>query len=387
MSHSPKILLMAGGTGGHIFPALAVADYLSKQGWQTHWLGSENGMEVSLVPKYNISISLLSIAGVRGKSLLTRLISPFYLANAVWQAMKVIQQFKPDVVLGMGGFASGPGGIAAWLLKRPLCIHEQNAIPGLTNKVLSKFARFSLQAFPGAFAKADAVTGNPVRQSICELTEPQQRFEEHQGDIRLLIVGGSRGAAVFNQLVPEAIALLSKTMTVDIRHQTGKGNRGLVKERYLEKLPRAKIDQPSAKIGQSRAENDQTSKINIDEFIDDMDAAYAWADVVLCRSGALTVSELAAAGVGAIFIPFPHAVDDHQTANAEFLVKAKAAKLIQQSELTAEKLASTIEQFADRKYCLAFAINARSQGKPQATKEVADYCIKAAGYEEQRYAA
>ena len=373
MSQTPKILLMAGGTGGHIFPALAVADYLQKQGWQTHWLGSENGMEVSLVPKYNINISLLSIAGVRGKSLFTRLLSPFYLLGAVWQAMKVIQQFKPDVVLGMGGFASGPGGIAAWLLKRPLCIHEQNAIPGLTNKVLSKFARFSLQAFPGAIDKADAVTGNPVRESICKITEPKLRFAEHQGAIRLLIIGGSRGAAIFNQLVPEAVAILSDTTAVDIRHQTGKGNKGLVKERYLEKMP--------------SSETDKAKKIIIDEFIDDMDAAYEWADLVLCRSGALTVSELAVAGVGAIFVPFPHAVDDHQTANAEFLVRAKAAKLIQQNELTAKKLALTIEQFAERKHCLQLAINAKSQGKPDATQAVANYCIKAAGYENQRHAA
>ena len=373
MNYSPKILLMAGGTGGHIFPALAVADYLKKQGWQTHWLGSENGMEVSLVPKYNISISLLSITGVRGKSLLTRLVSPLYLAKAVWQAMKIIQQYKPDVVLGMGGFASGPGGIAAWLLKRPLCIHEQNAISGLTNKVLSKFARFSMQAFPGAFENADAVTGNPVRQSICDLTEPVQRFSERQGPMRLLIIGGSRGAAIFNQLAPEAIAQLSQSVAIDVRHQTGKGNRGLVKERYLENM--------------RDNENDSTSNVVIDEFIDDMDAAYEWADLVLCRSGALTVSELAAAGVGAIFVPFPHAVDDHQTANAKFLVSAKAGKIIQQNEFTAEILATTIEQFVDRNACLQLAINAKTQGKPNATKEVANYCIKAAGYEDQRYAA
>ena len=366
---SPRILLMAGGTGGHIFPALAVAELLKEQGWKTHWLGSENSMEEVLVPKYNIEISLLSIAGVRGKSVVTRLLSPFYIIRAVWQAMKVINNFKPDVVLGMGGFASGPGGLAAWLLRRPLCIHEQNAIPGVTNKILSKFAAYSLQAFPGALEKADAVTGNPIRKSICELAKPEQRFEEHQGPIRLLIVGGSRGAAIFNQLVPEAIALLPASLEIALRHQTGKDNKGIVVERYSER----------------QLISDE--RLSVEEFIDDMDSAYQWADIILCRSGALTVSELAVAGLGAIFVPFPHAVDDHQTANADYLVKANAAEIIQQSSLTAGKLAQLINRFSNRKQCLQMAINARNQGKPNATKDVADYCIKAAKINNQRLAA
>jgi len=365
---APRILFMAGGTGGHIFPALAVAELLKVQGWKLHWLGSENGMEEILIPKYNIDLSLLSIAGVRGKSILTRLLSPFTIVKAVWQAMSVINRFQPDVVLGMGGFASGPGGLAAWLLRRPLCIHEQNAIAGVTNKILSKFALYSLQAFPGTFDKADAVTGNPVRKSICELENPEQRFKEHQGPFRLLILGGSRGAAIFNQLVPDAIALLPASLEIAIRHQTGKGNRGIVIERYSER----------------QLINDKG--LSVEEFIDDMDAAYQWADIMLCRSGALTVSELAVAGLGAIFVPFPHAVDDHQTANADYLVEAKAAEIIQQSVLTAGKLAQLISRIANRKQCLQMAINARNQGKPKATVDVAEYCIKAAKMNNQRQA-
>ncbi|MCP3674676.1 MAG: undecaprenyldiphospho-muramoylpentapeptide beta-N-acetylglucosaminyltransferase [Gammaproteobacteria bacterium] len=377
MSSSPRILLMAGGTGGHIFPALAVAQLLTEQGWKTHWLGSENGMEVSLVPKYDIDLSLLNIAGVRGKSLVTRLLSPLFIIKAVWQAVKVIRDFRPDVVLGMGGFASGPGGLAAWLLRCPLCIHEQNAIPGVTNKVLSKLAKYSLQAFPEAFEKADAVTGNPVRKSISDMPEPEARFDEHKGAIRLLIIGGSRGAAIFNELVPEAIAFLHKELDeknkLNVWHQTGANNRGVVLERYSEK--------------QLLNSNGEQEQIKIEEFIDDMDAAYQWADIVLCRSGALTVSELAAAGLGAIFVPFPYAVDDHQTANAQYLVNADAAEIIQQSELSSEKLADSISRLTNRKKCLVMAINAKQQGKPSATEDVAAFCIKAAGLNSQRRAA
>jgi len=373
VSSSPRILLMAGGTGGHIFPALAVAELLSEQGWKTHWLGSENGMEVTLVPKHGIDLSVLSIAGIRGKGLITRMISPLYILRAVWQAVKVINKFRPDVVLGMGGFASGPGGIAAWLLRRPLCIHEQNAIPGVTNRVLSKLARYSLQAFPGAFTKADAVTGNPVRKSICDLQQPEVRFSEHQGAIRLLILGGSRGAAIFNELLPEALLSLHGNVELNVWHQTGANNRGIVVERYSER-----------QLIQSSSENWQ---LKIDEFIDNMDAAYQWADIVICRSGALTVSELAAAGLGALFVPFPYAVDDHQTANAQYLVSADAAEIIQQSELDALSLANRIRHLANRKQCLQMAINARLQGKPEATKEVADFCVKAAGFKHQRRAA
>ncbi len=378
MSSSPRILLMAGGTGGHIFPALAVAQYLTEKGWKTHWLGSEKGMEVSLIPQHGIDLSLLSIGGIRGKGLVTRLLSPFKLLKAIWQSIQVINKFSPDVILGMGGFASGPGGLAAWLLRKPLCIHEQNAIPGVTNRVLSKLARFSLQAFPGAIVNADAVTGNPVRQSICDLDKPEKRFAEHQGSIRLLVIGGSRGAAIFNQLLPEALLILSDSATLKVRHQTGKNNRGVVLERYSE---RELINDQF-----SDQSSDQFT-VSIEEFITDMDEAYQWADLVLCRAGALTVSELAAVGLGAIFVPYPYAVDDHQTANANYLVNAGAAEIIPQSELSAETLADTLAKFSNREQCQTIAIKARQQGKPEATREVADFCVRAAGISTGRQAA
>jgi UDP-N-acetylglucosamine--N-acetylmuramyl-(pentapeptide) pyrophosphoryl-undecaprenol N-acetylglucosamine transferase len=370
---APKILLMAGGTGGHIFPALAVAEALTEQGWQTHWLGSENGMEVTLIPKYNIDLSLLSIAGVRGKSLLTRLISPLYILKAVWQAIKVIKKYRPDVVLGMGGFASGPGGLAAWLLQKPLCIHEQNAVPGITNRILSKFSKYSLQAFPDAIVKADSVTGNPIRSSICNIAAPEERFAELKGDTRILIIGGSRGAAIFNQIMPEVIAQLPETTTLNIWHQTGSGKRGLVQQRYSEQ----KANYPLM----------ERNIIKVDNFIDDIDSAYQWADLVICRAGALTVSELAVVGLGAIFIPFPHAVDDHQTANAEYLVKAGGAEIIQQNEMSVDILTKKIIKLANREHCLKMAINARKQGKPDATQKVAEFCIQAVMNDKPRKAA
>lgn len=370
MNKSPRILLMAGGTGGHIFPALAVAKSLSDKGWITHWLGSDNGMEVTLIPQYQIDLSLLNVRGIRGKGILTRLMSPLFILHAVWQAIKVIRRFKPDVVLGMGGFASGPGGMAAWLLRRPLCIHEQNAIPGVTNRILSKFARFSLQAFPGAFASADEVTGNPVRESIYALPEPTERFADRSGAIRLLVVGGSRGAAIFNELLPEAVDLMADSVEISVWHQTGKDNRESVMQRYKE-----------------HGQDIQAEDIRVEEFITDMDAAYQWADFILCRAGALTVSELAAAGLGAIFVPFPHAVDDHQTANAGYLVDAGAAEIIQQSELDANLLAERLVKMADRKHCLELACNAKKQARPDATKVVADFCIRAAEMNNRRKAA
>jgi len=372
MKKTPLILLMAGGTGGHIFPALAVAESLHAQGWNSHWLGSENGMEVSLIPKYGIDLSLLPIVGVRGKSLVVRLFSPLLIIKAIWQAIQIIRRIKPDVILGMGGFASGPGGIAAWLLKIPLCIHEQNAISGVTNKILSKVATYKLQAFPGAIANADAVTGNPVRKDICDIEAPEKRFINHQGAIRLLIIGGSRGAAILNELVPESIKLLPESIELNVWHQVGANNHHEVTNRY------------------SIISNNHESKnikITIDEFIDEMNEAYQWADVVICRSGALTVSEVAVVGLGAIFIPFPYAVDDHQTANAKYLSSAKAAEIIQQSELNPELLANKIIHLAERNRCLEMAKKARAEGKPNATSEVADYCIKAANLTHHQKAA
>ena len=364
MSTSPRIMLMAGGTGGHIFPALAVAQFMQDLGWQTRWLGSANGMEESIVPDYGIEIDSLPVSGVRGKSLMTRLLSPFMSLQALWNAIKFMRRFKPDVVLGMGGFASGPGGIAAWLLRYPLCIHEQNAIAGMTNRWLAKFARYRLVAFPGGLQKADADIGNPVRKDILEIGHPDERFTDRTGPLRILIVGGSRGAAVLNEVVPTAIANVADNRAVDVMHQTGAGNQSDVQTAYETALD---------------GKDKYPGQIDVREFISDMQAAYNWADLVICRAGALTVSEIAAAGLAAIFVPFPHAVDDHQTVNADYLVHVGAAYLMPQTELTASRLSDEITKIS-RADCHQMALLGRAQAKPNATRDLAKYCMQAAGY-------
>ena len=366
---TPHILLMAGGTGGHIFPALAVADWLSARGWQTTWLGSAGGMEESLVPQNNIPLETISIGGVRGKSLLTKLLSPLHLLSAVFQAMGIIKRIKPDVVLGMGGFASGPGGLASRLLGYPLCIHEQNAIAGMTNRYLAKMAQFKLAAFPNSLVNATAVVGNPVRNDIVEIVSPEVRFARKQGPLKILVVGGSRGAAILNETLPESIQLLLADTDVSVRHQAGSGRRGVVLERYSSALAETDIAMEEV--------------IEVSDFITDMKSAYEWADLVVCRSGALTVSELASAGVASILIPFPHAVDDHQTVNGQYLVNGDSARMIQQSVLNAQSLAQEIKAIGGREGCLNMAINARKLAKNNATADVAGYCAKAAGYELQ----
>lgn len=366
---TPHILLMAGGTGGHIFPALAVAEWLSVRGWQTTWLGSSGGMEEALIPQHNISLETISIGGIRGKSLLTKLMFPLYLISAVIQAIGILRRIKPDVVLGMGGFASGPGGLASRLLGYPLCIHEQNAIAGMTNRYLAKVAQFRLSAFPNSLVNATAVIGNPVRDAISSMATPEMRFASKQGPLNILVVGGSRGAAILNEILPKTIQLLLEDTEVHVRHQAGSGRRGVVLERYSEVLSDTSIVMEET--------------IQVSDFITDMKTAYQWADLVVCRSGALTVSELACAGVASILIPFPHAVDDHQTVNGQYLVKGDAARMIQQSELTAQSLVQEIKAIESRDKCLTMAINARKLAKTNATADVAEYCAKAAGYELQ----
>lgn len=364
MTATPRILLMAGGTGGHIFPALAVAQFMQDVGWTTRWLGSANGMEVKIVPEYGIEIDSLPVSGVRGKSLLKRLLSPFMLLQALWNAIKFMRRFKPDVVLGMGGFASGPGGIAAWILRYPLCIHEQNAIAGMTNRWLAKFARYRLEAFPGGLEKADAQIGNPVRKDILDLAHPDQRYAERTGDLRILVVGGSRGAAVLNEVMPDTTAQVFKERKIHVLHQTGSGNEAQVLAAYRNTLGN---------------EQHMTDYIQVSEFITDMQAAYNWADLVICRAGALTVSEIAAAGIAAIFVPFPFAVDDHQTVNADYLVHVGAAHLMPQPDLDADRLSGDILQLT-RSDCHQMAILSRAQAKPDATRNLAEYCMLAAGY-------
>ena len=350
MSKPKTLLVMAGGTGGHVFPGLAVADRLRDQGWNIHWLGTAERMEAQLVPKHGYPLHTISIAGVRGNGLKRKLLAPFQILKAVWQARRVLRQVQPQVVLGMGGFAAGPGGVAARLAGIPLVLHEQNAAAGLTNRLLARIASRVLMAFPGAFAEGDntAVVGNPVRADVLALPEPAERIATEPQPLRLLVVGGSLGARILNQIVPEAVALAGN---IKVRHQTGKGNAEAVRQAYQA----LGID------------------AEVSDFIDDMAAAYGAADLVVCRAGALTVSEVAAAGIGALFVPLPHAVDDHQTKNARSLSDSGAAVLLPQSELTAQGLALQLQQLGDnRTQLLAMASRARSLAITDAAERVAE---------------
>ena len=356
ISSSPKILIMAGGTGGHVFPALAVAKYLAEKGWQIRWLGTADRMEARLVPQHGFDIEFIDIKGVRGNGLMRKLAAPFKIIRSIIQAKAVIDDFQPDVILGMGGFASGPGGVAGKLSGIPVVLHEHNAIPGLTNKLLSKIAKKVLCAFPNTFASNVAnveVVGNPIRQELIELGA---QIKTPQADaLRVLVVGGSLGAKVLNDVMPAVVAHLSKYHSLTVWHQVGKNNQATVKASYQQ-------------LGQS-------DSVNVAEFIDDMEAAYRWADVVVCRSGALTVSELAAVGLPSILVPYPHAVDDHQTVNASVLVDAGAGFLLPQTILNADNLAEKLQLFAENRQELAqMGHKARGVAVLDATQRVADIC-------------
>lgn len=342
-----RLLVMAGGTGGHVFPAIAVANVLQQQGWQVEWLGTKDRMEAHLVPKHGIAIHFIEISGLRGKGIKALLAAPFKILRAILQARKIIKTYQPDAVLGMGGYVSGPGGVAAKLAGVPIILHEQNAVAGLTNKWLAKIATRVLQAFPTAFADAEVV-GNPVRADLFALPTPQQRFSQREGALRILVVGGSQGARVLNLLMPKVAAQLTKDVV--IRHQAGKGNSEAIKALYPQNI-----------------------NVNVSDFIDDMAAAYAWADVVICRSGALTVCEIAAAGVPAIFVPFQHK-DQQQYLNARYLADAGAAEIIQQAELTPERVVELLQKW-ERPTLLAMAEKAQSKAAPTAAQRVAETII------------
>lgn len=326
MATLKKVLIMAGGTGGHVFPGLAVARELHEHGIAVEWLGTQKGLEARLVPEAGIPIHYISISGLRGKGVMAKLLMPFRLLRAILQAGSFIRQVKPDLVLGMGGFVSGPGGIASWLLRCPLVIHEQNAKAGLTNKWLANIATKVLEGFPGTFRQRAKIitTGNPVRQEIAALPAPLQRSLTPGQPLRLLVIGGSLGAAALNDLVPRAVATLPVAERPEIYHQTGDKQYVTTQQNYA----------------------DRGVNATVKPFIADMDKAYGWADVVLCRAGALTIAELCAAGLGAILVPYPYAVDDHQTANANYLVKHDAAILMQQTELTDETFLAIIKELS-----------------------------------------
>jgi UDP-N-acetylglucosamine--N-acetylmuramyl-(pentapeptide) pyrophosphoryl-undecaprenol N-acetylglucosamine transferase len=355
------VLIMAGGTGGHVFPALAAARVLRERGYEPLWLGTKRGMEAKLVPQHQIPMEWITITGVRGKNVATLLLAPFKLTRAIWQSLKVMRRVRPAVVLGAGGFVSGPGGIAAWLSRRPLVIHEQNAIAGMTNRWLSRFARCVLEAFPNSFpsrVKAQCV-GNPVRREIASLPAPEQRYAERKGPLRVLVIGGSQGAARLNAVVPAAIAEIDAPMRPLVIHQAGERHIAQARELYTKHNVQADV----------RA------------FIDDMAEMYAWADLIVCRSGALTVSEIAAAGLPAIFVPFAAAVDDHQTRNAMFLVDAHAAVLIPESDLTPRRLTDELQTLLNsgRSRLAQMASDARRIAKIDADARLADACVAAAG--------
>jgi UDP-N-acetylglucosamine--N-acetylmuramyl-(pentapeptide) pyrophosphoryl-undecaprenol N-acetylglucosamine transferase len=357
---SGPILIMAGGTGGHVFPALAVAQALRAQSREVVWLGTRRGLEARVVPAAGFPVEWVNVTGLRGKGWRTWLEAPVRLAVALAQSLAIMRRRRPAAVLGMGGFVTGTGGVAAWLTRRPLVIHEQNAVAGLSNRLLARLAREVLEAFPGSFpaGRRTRCVGNPVREDILALPPPVARLAARDGRTRLLVLGGSLGAQALNERVPEALARLSLDARPEVWHQTG--------ERTL----------ASAQAAYARAEVDA----RIVPFIDDMAGAYAWADLVICRAGAITIAELAAAGVGAILVPFPHAVDDHQTQNAAWLVRAGAAELVPQDALDADGLAARLERLlSDRDLLLAMAESARRVARPDATAALEQACLAAAG--------
>ena len=343
-------LIMAGGTGGHIFPGLAVAAQLRTAGWEVVWMGARGGMEERLVPPHGYRTAWIRARAARGKGLVQKLLLPANLLLSFWESLGHLRRIRPDVVLGLGGYVAFPGGMMASLLGRPLALHEQNAIAGLANRVLAAVADKVMVAFPGVLKGAEW-TGNPVRAEIAAIAPPEARFAGRSGPLRILVVGGSLGAQALNQALPKAVSLLKERPVVV--HQSG--------EKHLEALQ----------------QNYQAAGVKGDlvAFIDDMARRYAEADLVICRSGAVTVAELSAGGMASILVPFPHAVDDHQTANARFLAVQSAAFLIQQRDLSPEKLAALIGA-PDRAKLLAMARKARALGKPDAAQVVARRCVE-----------
>jgi len=359
MSTRP-ILVMAGGTGGHVYPALAVARALQASSRDVVWLGTHRGLESRVVPAAGIDIEWISVKGLRRKGVLALLIAPLQIGWALLQSLGVILRRRPAAVLGMGGFVSGPGGVAAWLTRRPLVIHEQNAAAGLTNRLLARLARVVLQAFPGSFnSSVNAETvGNPVREDISAIAAPAERYSKRQGPLRLLVLGGSQGALALNRTVPAALAQIAVELRPVVRHQCG--------ERTID----------TARVAYAGSAID----VELLPYIEDMAEAYAWADLVVCRAGALTIAELCAVGLPALFVPYPAAVDDHQTANAAPMTRAGAAAIIQESELTPELLAELLREWLQsRETLLLRAEKARTLASPNALHRITELCLQQAG--------
>ena len=358
-STSRTLMVMAGGTGGHVFPGLAVAHWMQSRGWRVVWLGNAAGMEATLVPKHGIPMEYVRFGGVRGKGLKTKLMLPVNLLRACAESLAALRRVKPDVVLGMGGYITFPAGLMTKLSGCPLVLHEQNSIAGLANKVLAHLAKRVLVAFPNALPNAEW-TGNPIRAELARALPPKERYAARSGALNVLIVGGSLGAAALNETVPKAIAMLDPAARPRIVHQAGAKHIQALEANY-------------AAAGLQRGDD-----LQLVPFIEDMASAYASADLVICRAGAMTVSEIAAVGVAALFVPFPFAVDDHQTTNAAFLAKNGGAQLIQQRDLSAESLAGWLRS-QTRDSLADMAARSRELAKPDATERVARVCADVAG--------
>lgn len=359
MNRQAPVLIMAGGTGGHIFPGLAVAEALRGQGVPVAWLGAVGGMEAKVVPEHGIDLHLVRVGGLRGKGWTTRLLAPWMLLRALFASIAVLRRLRPRCVLSMGGYVAGPAGVAAWMLRLPLLVHEQNRVAGFTNRKLATMARRVLAGFADVLPRAEWL-GNPVRASIAELPKPRERMSGRAGRPRLLVLGGSLGARALNLAIPRALANLPADSRPEVRHQTGA--RGL--------------DEARAAYVAAGVEAEAVP------FIADMAQAYGWADLAVCRAGALTLAELSACGLGAVLVPFPHAVDDHQTRNAEVLVAEGAAELIKETgdkgtplniELMTQRLSTLL---GDRVQLLGMAEAARKLAKPNAAEAIAKVCLE-----------
>ena len=358
MTNKRPILITAGGTGGHVYPGLAVARALINQDIPVVWMGTRKGLEARVIPAAGIEMAWLDVNGLRGKGFMTLLAAPMKLVKALFQSIGIMRKHRPVMVLGMGGFVAGPGGLVASLMGIPVVIHEQNAVAGLTNKLLSKVSKKILEGFPKTFAKGVTV-GNPVRKKISEIAAPEQRLAGREGAIRLLIIGGSLGAQALNETVPQALAQLDANIRPEVRHQAGKDKEVSTQANYKAVGVDARIT----------------------PFIEDMDEAYGWADLIICRAGALTIAEVAAVGLASILVPYPYAVDDHQTANGAYLAESGAAILIQQTEFNKVSAGEVLQSLlTDREKLLKMSIKARKLAKPMATDEVAAICAELAGY-------
>jgi UDP-N-acetylglucosamine--N-acetylmuramyl-(pentapeptide) pyrophosphoryl-undecaprenol N-acetylglucosamine transferase len=381
---------MAGGTGGHIFPGLAVADSLRQRGVEVRWLGARGGMECERVPPRGIPLDVVDISALRGKGAIRWLLIPWRLLRAVWQAFGHLGMRRPACAISFGGYAAGPGGLAARLRGIPLLVHEQNRVPGLTNRVLARFASRVLQAFPGTWDERlrPVTCGNPVRQDVAALEAPETRLSGRAGPIRLLVTGGSQGARSLNRLLPAALRLVPADLQLEIRHQCGRGRADETLASYREAGIEIETSCGSPLAGdraQARSHSQSAKsatavsgrRVEVRDFIEDMADAYGWADVVVCRAGALTVSEVAAAGLAALFIPFPHAVDDHQTRNAEYLVERGAALLLTEPGLDARILGEALSDLlSDRHSQIEMAVRSRAAAAPRSADQVAELCAE-----------